>query len=277
MEVVCVGIEGHADPSLEGNVDAFFWAGVARLGAMIRRFKQQRIGCIVMAGKIQKKAMFDRWRLVRHMPDWRFLRVFFANGRRDNRDDSLLLALIDEFEKDGIHVASALEICPELLASAGCLSFRQPDAHEIKDIAFGWNMAKEMGRLDIGQSIAIRERAVLAVEAIEGTDRAIERAGQLCPAGGFTVVKVAKPQQDMRFDVPAVGRSTIDTMHKAGATCLAIECGKTIVIDSQETIQRANEHGIAVVSLTSDQAAKPDLRGLFAHDFRERREQRRPA
>lgn len=255
MEVVCVGIEGHADPDLANRVDRFFWNGVARLGAMIRKFKRERIDCVVMAGKIQKRRLYDRWRILRYLPDARFLRVFLSGQRCDNRDDALLLALVREFEKDGIRVASALEVCPDLLASAGCLTELSAAPSQIEDIAFGWSIAKEIGRLDVGQSVAVRERAVLAIEAIEGTDPMIERAGQLCPAGGFTVVKVSKPRQDMRFDVPAVGKNTIETMRRAGATCLAIEADKTIVIDSEETIELAERYGIAIVSLTTEQAS----------------------
>src|SRR5439155_26872455 len=112
---------------------------------------------------------------------------------------------------DGLRCESALDVCPELLVRPGVLTRRHPTAREERDIAFGWELAKEMGRLDVGQSVAVKERAVLAVEAIEGTDEAIARAGQLCRAGGFVVVKVAKPQQDMRFDVPTIGRTTVET------------------------------------------------------------------
>jgi DUF1009 family protein len=274
FQVVCVAIDGHADRGIEKSVDACYWNGVARLGSMINRFKREGIDCVVMAGKIQKKAMFDRWRIFRHMPDWRFARVFLSSKKKDNRDDSLLLALIDEFESDGIHIASALDIVPELLSKAGCMTSRMPAAHERTDISFGWLLAKELGRLDIGQSVAVRERAILALEAIEGTDKAIERAGQLCPAGGFTVVKVAKPKQDMRFDVPTIGRSTIETMIRARATCLAIEAAKTIVIDADETIELADKHGISVISLTAQEVGSTHRPLEYST---ERRDQRRPA
>ena len=278
IRVVCVGIEGNADPELAQSVDTFLWNGITQLGSMIRKFKREEIDCVVMAGKIQKTVMFERFRLLRHIPDWRFIRFFFSAPRKDNRDDSLLLGLIDEFARDGIRIASALEVCPELLASAGSLTARRPRPQEIKDIAFGWQLAKEMGRLDVGQSVAVRERAAIAIEAIEGTDRAIERAGSLCPAGGFTVVKVAKPQQDMRFDVPTIGLSTIETMKKAGGTCLAIEAGKTIVLDAEETVARAERYGIAIVSLTAEEAMLPYRSSPQPqHVTSERRDQRRPA
>jgi DUF1009 family protein len=135
-----------------------------------------------------------------------------------------------------------------LLVRPGVLTRRQPTAREQADIDYGWNLAKEMGRLDVGQSVAVRDRAVLAVEAIEGTDAAIRRAGGLCPTGGFVVVKVAKPQQDMRFDVPTVGPSTIRSIQAAGGKVLAIEAGKTILIDEADTVRLADEAGITIVS-----------------------------
>ena len=131
---------------------------------------------------------------------------------------------------------------------SGILTKRGPSAAEEQDIEFGWDMAKEMGRLDVGQSVAVKERSVLAVEAIEGTDRAILRAGELCRRGGFIVVKVAKPQQDMRFDVPTVGCTTIESMRQAGARVLAIEASKTILIDEAQTIALAEKYGISIVA-----------------------------
>ena len=141
---------------------------------------------------------------------------------------------------------------PGLLVRKACLTARQPSSAEEKDIAFGWNLAKEMGRLDVGQSVAVKERAPLAIEAIEGTDECIRRAGTLCKAGGFTVVKVAKPQQDMRFDVPTIGRGTLHTMLQAGAAVLVVEAYRTILLDRQKTIDFANRNKLAIVALDSD-------------------------
>lgn len=249
ISVVCVGIRHEASPELAGMVDRFYWAGVARLGRMIRCFKREGVGRVVMAGKVTKTVMHRPWRLVSLLPDWRGLRTWYRRDRRDNKDDSLLLAVIAEFEADGIEFDSALTLCPELLVRPGVLTRRPPTAVEKGDIDFGWVLAKEMGRLDVGQSVAVKERAVLAVEAIEGTDRAIARAGELCPAGGFVVVKVAKPQQDMRFDVPTVGCSTVETMRRAGGRVLAVEAGKTIVIDEAETVRLADRYGISIVAV----------------------------
>jgi DUF1009 family protein len=249
IPVVCVGIRDEASPELQPLVARFYWAGVARMGRMIACFRRERVRHVVMAGKVQKTRMHTPLRLVRLWPDWRTLRFWFNRRRRtDNRDDSLLLGLIEEFAADGMTFASALDYCPELLVMAGVLTRRRPSAREEVDIEFGWQLAKEMGRLDVGQSVAVRERAVLAVEAIEGTDRAILRAGELCPRGGFVVVKVAKPQQDMRFDVPTVGRETIETLRRAGARVLAIEAGRTIVIDQEQTVALADRYGITIVA-----------------------------
>lgn len=249
IPVVCVGIRYEAPPELQQLTARFYWAGVARLGRMIRCFKREGVRRAVMAGKITKAVMHTPWRFVSLLPDLRTVWAWYRHRRPDNRDDTLLQGIIDEFGKDGIRFESALDICPELLVKPGILTRRRPSAQEEADIRFGWALAKEMGRLDVGQSVAIKEQAVLAVEAIEGTDQAILRAGSLCRRGGFVVVKVAKPQQDMRFDVPTVGCRTIQTMHQAGGRVLAIEAGKTIIIDEEETIRLANQLGIAIVAI----------------------------
>jgi DUF1009 family protein len=248
ISVTCVGIRHEASTQLVGRVDRFYWTGVARLGRMIRCFKRENVSRVVMAGKITKAVIFSPWRWLSLLPDWRTL-CYWYRSRPDNRDDTLLLGLVEEFAREGLEFKSALEICPELLVHTGILTRRKPTSREESDIAFGWQLAKEMGRLDVGQSVAVKERAVLAVEAIEGTDRAIARAGELCRAGGFVVVKVAKPQQDMRFDVPTVGCTTIETMHRVGGRVLAIEASKTIILDQAETVALADRCGITIVAL----------------------------
>lgn len=248
LPVVCVAVRGVADPALRQFTPVFHWCGISKLGRMIRRFRRAGVRSYVMAGKIPKTAIIGAtWRVWRLCPDWRMIRMWFGR-RRDNRDDSILLNIIDEFSKDGMSCASALEVCPELLVKPGVLTRRRPTAEEWRDIEFGWDLAKEMGRLDVGQSVAVRERAVLAVEAIEGTDQAIQRAGQLCPRGGFTLVKVAKPQQDMRFDVPTIGRQTVEQLRRAGGAVLAIEAERTIMLDAVETIGLADQFGISIVA-----------------------------
>jgi DUF1009 family protein len=247
--VFCIGIKHEASPELKRLTSEFAWCGVAKLGRMIHLFKQAGCRHIVMAGKIHKhRVLYAPWRILSLLPDLRCLRFWYRRQFRDNKDDTLLLAMIDEYRRDGLQFGSALDFYPELLAPEGVLTRRQPTAREEADITFGWELAKEMGRLDVGQSICIKEQAVLAVEAIEGTDAAIRRAGELCPAGGFTVVKVAKPQQDMRFDVPTVGLFTIQNLIQARAKVLAIEAGKTILLDREEVIEMADRYGLSIVA-----------------------------
>jgi DUF1009 family protein len=255
IPVVCLAVRGEASPKLAGLVHRFYWNGVAHMGSAIRRFRREGVRRAMMAGKIHKISMYQPWRWLRVLPDWRFLRFWYLRGRRDNKDDSILLGIIDEFANEGIRFGSALDLCPELLVTPGLLTRRSISRAEEKDITFGWTLAREMGRLDVGQSVSVKERAVLAVEAIEGTDAAILRAGTLCPAGGFVVVKVAKPNQDMRFDVPTVGSSTIESMHRAGGRVLAIEAEKTILLDQANTVGLADRYGISIVALREAEVA----------------------
>jgi len=249
LRVACVGIKYEATDELRGLCDSFQLVGVARLGGMIRAFRRQGAQQIVMAGKVTKSVIYTPWRMLQLWPDARTIQWWYRRNRIDNRDDSLLLSVIAEFERDGMTFASALDFCPELLVKDGILTRREPTKAEQADIAFGWQLAKEMGRLDVGQSVAVKEKAALAVEAIEGTDRCIERAGQLCKAGGWTLVKVAKPQQDMRFDVPTIGVTTIENLHRARAGVLAIEAGRTILLDQSEVIALADRYGLSIVAL----------------------------
>ncbi len=260
LEVVCVAVRHEASPELASVVSSLRWAGIAKLGKMIRTFRRAGVREVVMAGKVHKAQIYAPWRALRFLPDWRFIRAFLSANRRDNKDDSMLMLVVNEFNRDGIRVVSALDFCPELLVKPGCPTRRQPTKRELQDIEFGWTMAKEMGRLDVGQTVVVKERATIAVEAIEGTDRAILRAGELCPSGGFTVVKVAKPQQDMRFDVPTIGPDTIETLHRAGAGLLAVEADRTILLDEAETIRLADRYGIALVAVRDAEAAAIETR-----------------
>jgi UDP-2,3-diacylglucosamine hydrolase len=250
-EVITVGPTGMVSEELREFSDYMYVGSLARIGKAISVFKRKRVEAIVMAGKIEKKVMLNPWIWWQHLPDWRAIHMMWKYARRDRKDDTLLLAVIQEFARDGLRFESALNYCPELLVPHGFLTKRRPTSSQWKDINFAWEIAKEMGRLDIGQSVAVSERAVIAVEAIEGTDECIRRAGTLCRKGGFTVVKVAKPQQDMRFDVPTIGLQTIQTMREAGARVLAIESEKTIVLDRNEVVRLADKLGIAIVSLNA--------------------------
>ena len=250
--VVCVGIAGMADPALETVCSEFRWLNRMSLGSIFRTFHRAGVRQWTMAGKFHKHLLFRRGRWLQLWPDWRMVRFFFYRSRPDNRDDSLLLGLIDEFDRQGFQCLSALDLCPELLVKPGVLTRRAPTPAEERDIWFGWTLAKEMGRLDIGQSVMVKEGAVLAVEAIEGTDQAILRAGDLCGRNGFVVVKVAKPQQDNRFDVPTIGPETIDTMIRAGGRVLAVDADRTILLNEAETVVRADRAGIAITAVSLD-------------------------
>jgi DUF1009 family protein len=249
IPVVCVGIRGLADRrALQPLVQRFYWTRIAAMGRPIRIFQREGVQRWTMAGKVHKTIFLSPWKWLTLLPDLRALRFWYFSRRGDNRDDSLLLHLIHEFESEGLQCQSALDLCPEILVKPGVPTQRKPTEAEERDIEFGWALAKEMGRLDVGQSVAVRDRSVLAVEAIEGTDRAILRAGELCRGGGFVVVKVAKPQQDMRFDVPTVGASTIETIRKAGGRVLAVEAGRTILLDEEATIALADRYGLSIVA-----------------------------
>jgi DUF1009 family protein len=254
-EVVCLGIAGMAPPVLGEICHTFRAVPLARIGLAIRHFKRHRVTRAVMAGKIEKRILFDPFRVFRLMPDLRTLHMWYAYARENRKDDTILLAVIREFARDGIVFESALDYAPELLVNHGFLTRRRPTSAQWEDIRFGWEIAKEMGRLDVGQSIVVNDKAVIAVEAVEGTDECIRRAGQLCRRGGFTVVKVAKPQQDMRFDVPTVGVGTLRTMQAAGGRVLAIESEKTIVLDREEFVALADKLGIAIVALNAQELA----------------------
>jgi len=253
--VECVAIRYEAPEELRSLCDTYQVVSVSKLGGMIRAFRRRDVKRIVMAGKVTKSVMYTPLRWLRLWPDLRMIRFWYGALRGDHRDDSILLQVIAEFAQDGMVFDSALDYCPELLVKEGVLTKRAPSPGERKDIEFGWALAKEMGRLDVGQSVAIKEQSALAIEAIEGTDRCIERAGVLCRAGGWTLVKVAKPEQDMRFDVPTVGVSTIENLHKARAKVLAIEADRTIMVDQPEVVALANKYGLTIVALSDATSA----------------------
>ncbi len=255
-DVYCLGIKGHADQALKEICTDFRPIGVAKLGAQIRYFRRQGVTQATMAGKIFKhKLLYQPFFWLSHFPDWRFVRTaypYFITKTKDRKDDTMLTEFANAFADDGITFAPATDFAPELLVKKGPLTRRRASRDELKDIEFGWTIAKELGRLDVGQSVIVKDRAVLAVEAIEGTDECIRRAGQLCSQGGFTVIKVAKPQQDMRFDVPTIGVGTLETLVQSGGRVLAIEADKTIIIDEEKVIDFANRHSLTVIAI--DQA-----------------------
>jgi hypothetical protein len=250
--VACAAVRHHADPRLRELCDEFAWIGIGRLGKAIRFFRRHQVERATMAGKFHKVLLYRPWVWFRHLPDWKAIRTFYPHmvaGQQDRKDDTLLGALSDAFASEGIHFAPATDFAPELLIPEGPLAGRPLSPVQERDVDFGWRIAKAMGGLDIGQSVCVSNQAVLAVEAIEGTDACIRRAGDLCPRGGFTVVKVAKPQQDMRFDVPTIGLGTLESMAAAGGRVLAVEADRTILLDRSEFRRAAEVCRISVVAI----------------------------
>ncbi len=249
LRVVVMGLRGWCDETLAGQADAFYTSGVARLGHWIRVFRREGITQAVMAGKVRKSQMLasSSWRRwLAYLPDWTSIKVWYFRSA-DRRNDTLLSAVADEMQRKGIVLVDSTQYCPEALADEGVLTRRAPTPAQAADADLGWRIAKALGRLDVGQSVAVKEKDVIAVEAIEGTDAMIARAGSLCPAGGWTLVKVAKPNQDMRFDVPTVGPDTIERLAEARAGALVVEAGKTLMIEKNRTIALADQHGIALL------------------------------
>jgi len=249
-----LAIRGHADAELEPLANDYGTVGLAEIGGAVAFFRRHGASRATMAGKVHKVKLFapGAWRDL--LPDWTGLKTFwphFVSRRHDNRDDSLLAAIAATFDAAGVRICPATDFAPQLLASPGVLAGMPLKPSEQADVAFGWRLAKELGAHDIGQTVVVRNRAPIALEAIEGTDECIRRAGRLCPTGGLVVVKVAKPQQDLRFDMPTIGIGTLRSLEAAGARVLAIEAGKTILVDGEELSTFAESRGITIASFTS--------------------------
>lgn len=253
--VVVAAIRDHASPELSQVADEMQWVGVCKLGRMQRFFRKHNVQQVCLSGKLFKeKILFHGLGWIAHTPDWECIRTFFPimiwkTRGTDATDDSLLGAVVQSFQRHGMKAVPGTDYATQLIAEAGVLTKNRPSSRIEADLQFGWTMAKQMGGLDIGQSVTVRDRTVLAVEAIEGTDACILRTATVCPRGGFSLVKVAKPQQDMRFDLPTIGPRTIESMKRAGGVAIAIEAGKTILLDRERTIQEAENAGISIVSL----------------------------
>jgi hypothetical protein len=249
VRVVVVGLRGCYDAEVRERADTFYEAGIARLGRWIRIFRREGVREAVMAGQVRKATMLalPRWRQwLAYLPDWTSIKVWYFKTA-DRRNDTLLRAVADEMARKGIELVDSTRYCPESMAPEGTLTRRALSAAESADAELGWRVARELGCLDVGQSVAIKDGDIIAVEAIEGTNRMIVRAGELCPKGGWVLVKVAKPNQDMRFDVPTVGPETIERLAAAHAAALVVEAGKTLMIDRARLVEAADRCGIAVV------------------------------
>ncbi len=242
--VVAVAFHGFADPALEIEVDTFQWVRLGELGALFAALHEAGARETVVAGNVPKENLYAGSDLIRL--DERG--AAFITSLRDRSDDSILRALGDAIEAEGIRVLSQALYAPHLLASVGALGGVSPTAAQLDDVAWAWPLAKAIGRLDIGQTLVVKERSVLAVEAIDGTDATIRRGGAL-GRGEVCVVKVWKPGQDPRFDFPTIGPDTVDTLAEAGAALMALEAGCTLVLERDEVVRRADAHGIALLGV----------------------------
>ena len=244
-KVFAIGFHSETDKILANHVEEFKWLYLGQVSKLIKYFKQHNITQAVMLGSIKKTNIFKDIR-----PDFKAL-SFIAKTSRTH-DNSVLISFADLLLKEGIKILSSTFLLPELISPRGCWTKKKPDKTEKKDIVQGWKIAKEIGNLDIGQCIVISNGTVLAVEAIEGTDAAIKRGGLLSHQNGSVVIKLSKPTQDLRFDLPSSGCGTIETMHEFGASVLVLEAEKSLSFDREEMISLANKYNISVLAYTDD-------------------------
>ncbi|HSL54572.1 MAG TPA: UDP-2,3-diacylglucosamine diphosphatase LpxI [Pyrinomonadaceae bacterium] len=240
VPLVVAAIREETDPEMDQLAERVKWVGIGQLGRMIRFFKEEGVEKAIMAGQVKHVQIFSR-----AVPDARMLKVLLRLPRRNT--DALIGAIATELESEGIELVDSTYFLQDSLPQSGTLTRREPSKQEREDINYGLEIAREIARLDLGQTIVVRGQACVAIEAMEGTDETIRRAGRLAK-GRLTVVKVAKPHQDMRFDVPVVGVPTIEAMVEAGATCLCITAGKTLMFDRDQMIRTAEKYKISILA-----------------------------
>lgn len=246
LTVIAVGMRGETKPEVEREVDQMTWVKVGQLKKMIDAFVAGGCAKAAMAGGVRKTRLFERAR-----PDLLAMKLLARAAVR--RDDGMLRAVADEFEKAGVTIIDSTVFMPEALAPEGVLTKKKPEAREWHDLRYGLVIAREIGKLDIGQTVVVKDGAVVALEAIEGTDACIARAGELTQKKGCVIVKVAKPKQDMRFDVPAIGPRTLESMRAAGVRVLGIEAGRTLILEPEQFVNEADAAGLVVVGLTANE------------------------
>lgn len=236
--VVAVGFRGETDPALARSVDAWHWSSLGQVGRLIRLLKTAGATEAVLAGVVKHRRVFNLFRL-----DWRAVRLLA--GLKDKRANAILGAVADTLAQEGIRLISPLPWLKAYLPPSGCLTKHRPSRQERKDVQFGYRMARHVAAADIGQTVVVKNQTVVAVEAMEGTDACILRAGEIS-RGGAVVVKVTKPNQDFRFDVPVIGPLTIQSMQKAGATVLAFSANHTLFLHREKTVADADRARIAL-------------------------------
>ncbi len=241
-EVVCISVIPGTDERLKSMADVYYDINVAKLDKIIKTLVKENVKEVTMLGKVTKEWLFKGL----HLPDLRALK--FLNRLRNRKDDTIMLAIVDELAKDGISVLDQTKYLKPLMPGPQVFTKKHPDEKQLKDVEFGFRMAKALGGLDIGQTVVVKNQAVMALEAIEGTDACIRRGGAL-GRGDAVVVKTAKPDQDTRFDVPAVGLTTLHSMEESGCKVLAIEAYRTLFAEKEEVLKEANKKGIIILSV----------------------------
>jgi DUF1009 family protein len=241
VSVAVAAIREETDPEIEKVAEPMVWVGLGQLNKMLKFFKSEGVEQAIMAGQVKHVQIFSG-----SIPDVRMLKMLLRLPKRNT--DALIGAVADELAAEGIELIDSTFFLKDQLPSPGTLTKRAPDERERGDIEYGLEIAREIARLDLGQTIVVRDRACVAIEAMEGTDAVIRRAGELV-RGRLTIVKIAKPDQDMRFDVPVVGLPTIESMIRSGATCLCVTAGKTLIFDREAMIKLANKNKIAFVAV----------------------------
>jgi hypothetical protein len=240
-KIFAAAYASEADPALAEHVDVLEWMYLGQIRRLIRFFQHHHVQEAVMVGAIQKTRMFSDIR-----PDMRA--VMLIATLRSTHDDAVLRGFAGLLEKKGIQIRPSTFLMPDLLAPPGCWTKRKPTRSEKEDIELGLTIAREIGKLDIGQCVVMGGGSVLAVEAIDGTDATILRGGRL-GNGNAVAVKICKPNQDTRFDIPAIGRTTVEIMNQAGVRCLAVEAGKSVVFDRSEMVEKADTFGISIIGI----------------------------
>ena len=241
--VIC-GFHGHTDPGLAGEASVFALFHLGQFGGVVRFFREHGVRRLCFAGAINKPKALD------FRPDWLAIKIIFSLRQRG--DDALLRAIIKHFEQEGFSVLGAADLAPSLRCPAGVLTRREPTPEERDDIKYGWPIAQAMGRYDIGQTIVVKKNMVVAVECLEGTDATLIRGGEL-GGKGCTAVKVCKPGQDSRVDLPAFGLETIRLLVRHQYCCLAVSAGNTLFFDSSAALAEADANGIAIVAITDSE------------------------
>jgi DUF1009 family protein len=252
-KVITVALETLASLEMDSVSDEIRWVNPGKFGELIDILKKHQIKEAIMAGKVPKSLLFKS----KITPDLRAVKLLFSI--KDKSDDAILNAITKELAGEGIEIIDTTKFSPHLLTPVGCLTRKKPDEEQWKDIEFGWKIAREIGKLDIGQTVVIKGKAVMAIEAIEGTDEAILRGGKWA-GDGAVVVKVSKPQQDMRMDVPAVGPDTLKSMENVNAKVLALEAHRSMIVDRETVIRVAESAGIVIVGISSETMHHGNLR-----------------